>query len=75
MSHPGIPFTSVIAAGCSITHAAFTHELLSSPSALIIWEKVRRVQTKALVFQDTGGGKWLCVLGLQEPFVDEEGAS
>lgn len=51
--HPGIPFTSVIAAGCNITHTAFTREHLSSPCALIIGAKVRWVQNKAMIFQDT----------------------
>lgn len=53
--HPGIPFTSVIAAGCNITHTAFTQEHLSSPCALIIGAKVRWVQNKAMIFQDTRG--------------------
>lgn len=64
--HPGIPFTSVIAAGCNITHTAFTHEHLSSPCALIIGPKVRWVQNKAMIFQGTG--ERFCVLVLQVPF-------
>lgn len=52
--HPGIPFTSVIAAGCNITHTAFTHELLSSPGALILWANGRWVQNEAMIFQDAG---------------------
>lgn len=51
--HPGIPFTSVIAAGCNITHTAFTHEHLSSPCALIIGAKVRWVPNEEMIFQDT----------------------
>lgn len=50
--HPGIPFTSVIAAGCNITHTAFTLQHLSSACALIIGPKVRWVQNKAMIFQD-----------------------
>lgn len=50
--HPGIPFTSVIAAACNITHTAFTHELLSSPSALIIWAKGQWGHNEAMIFQD-----------------------
>lgn len=47
--HPGIPFTSVVATGCNITHTTFSDELLS----LIIWAKGRWVQNEAMIFQDT----------------------
>lgn len=60
MLHPGIPFTSVIAAGCNITHTAFTHELLSSPGALIIGKGSMSTEQGDDISGHMGNGSAFC---------------